>query len=116
MIFLLLALIQTIDANATYFCKGMKLAGSQLQEKQLEVGRDADGIYSASARLENAYFSVQGLENRKQFSLHIRLDEPQPNGSGIYSDGAFDLEGFARLSFVQGGFVYKLVCSNKGPF
>jgi hypothetical protein len=116
MAFLFLFLFQSLEANASYFCKGMKLAGSQLQEKVLEVGRDADGIFSASVSLENAYFSVQGLENRKQFSLHIRLKEPQPNGSGIYSDGAFDLEGFSRLSFVQSGFVYKLVCSNKGPF
>ncbi len=116
MVIFLIFLLQSLEANAAYFCKGMKLAGSQLQEKVLEVGRDADGIYSASAKLENAYFSVQGLENRKQFSLHIRLAEPQPNGSGIYSDGSFDLEGFSRLSFVQAGYVYKLVCSNKGPF
>lgn len=111
-----LAWASAFEATATSItCKGMQLSNG-LKEVILDVSRDDDSFFSASGKVEDAYFSVQGQKQRGIYSLTIRLAEPKPNGTGIYSDGIFDQEGFLRLSFVTGGTVHKLVCSNRGPF
>lgn len=103
--------------SSQLFCKGMQLSNGFSEVVLAESGNgNSDGFYSSSGKIGEVYFSVQGIRSRNLYSLNIRLPDPKPNGTGIYSDGAFDNEGFLRLSVVFAGSVFKIVCSNKGPF
>lgn len=113
--FICILLMLPNAVQAAIECKAMKLAGSVYQEKILEVGTDRDGVFTAHGKIEDCYYSIQGLTDRNRFSLSFSLDDPKPNGSGIFSDGSFDGDGYMRMSFVKERMVYKLVCSNKGP-
>ncbi len=103
-----------VEATATNIsCKGMQLSNG-LKEVVLETSRNDDSFFSASGKLEDAYFSIQGQKQRGIYSLTIRLAEPMPNGTGIYSDGTFDQDGFLRLSFITAGTVHKMFVPTKG--
>lgn len=107
-------LLLSIPAEAAIECKAMRLnQRSGYIEAPLAIGTDQPDLYTASVKIEDAYFRIQGQPLKSLFSLTIYLDEPLPNGTAIFSDGAFDGDGYMRASAVRNEITYKMICSQK---
>lgn len=114
-LFLSIGFIFPIFAHANFECKAVKLGNSGLKEAMLDVSPNKTGILTGHATIEDCYFSIQGLIDQNRYALTLRFTNPQPKGSSIFSDAAFDGDGYMRATYVQGSTVYKLICSNRAP-
>ena len=108
---LLALFLITLPAQAAIDCKAMRLnQRGGYSEAPLKVGTDRPDLYTASVKIEDAYFRIQGMLERNRYSLTIYLDDPQPEGTAFLTDGAFDGDGYMRISAVRGQITYKMVC------
>jgi hypothetical protein len=104
-------LLFSLPAEAAIDCKAMRLdqRGGYL-EAPFTIGTNQPDTYTASVKIQDAYFRIQGQPQKNRFSLTIYLDEPLPDGTAIFSDGAFDGDGYMRASAVRDNLTYKMVC------
>lgn len=107
-------LLLSIPAEAAFDCKAMRLdQRGGYAEAPFAIGTNQPDLYTASVKIDDAYFRIQGQPEKNRFSLTIYLDDPLPNGTAIFSDGAFDGDSFMRASAVRNEITYKMVCSRK---
>jgi hypothetical protein len=108
---LLALFLFSLPAQAAIECKAMRLnQRGGYNEAPLKIGTDRPDLYTASVKIEDAYFRIQGMLEKNRYSLTIYLDDPQPDGIAFFSDGAFDGDGYMRISAVRNEITYKMVC------
>jgi hypothetical protein len=108
---ILALLLSSLPAQAAIDCKAMRLdQRGGYSEAALKTGTDRPDLYTASVKIEDAYFRIQGMPEKNRYSLTIYLDDPLPDGTAFFSDGAFDGDGFMRTSVVRNEITYKMIC------
>lgn len=75
-------------------------------EKNLEVGINSNGIFTASTKIENCYFSVQTVNGRR-YSTSV-LETPAYIGASAHT--GFDADNSLITSYVGPDLVCMLIC------